>query len=248
MKSGLSSPQRAAVFAFLYAIFVLSCGCAKFPAGPGNGHAKRLTFTITFEGAIRQEPTVDVPRPAYYFILIDNDDDPGGQNGPVPVVAPPWGNGYAAGHYTHMIVLGQFLGAPTWDYFLYEMNDPDGSLNEPVLIGQPVSYTTPRPGDIVIRFEIDLLQISPDLHSALDITHLQINFIATDDVPTDPDVPGKFWDALGAGEGELNSFINIDVRQDIRYDLEYFTSLTEPAGDVADSALDIVDFSIEVTS
>src|SRR5437868_3579167 len=60
-------------------------GCAKLPAGGGIPTTKRVTFSSTMQSAINQNFVYIIPlRPS----ALSNPPD----QGPVPVVAPPWGN------------------------------------------------------------------------------------------------------------------------------------------------------------
>lgn len=223
-------------------------GCARFPDESDGARAKRLVISITLAGEARLGIGSDVRDPYYYFFLIRNEGDPSGQTGPLPVIQPPWGNGYAAGRYTHMVTLGPFQAQPLGQYLLYRFDDP-GTQVQAVLLGTPVAFTAPATGDTILRFEIDLAQISATPADAARITHLQVNIIATDYLPSNPDEPSdsKRWDALGSGAGDINRFLNLAVTQDSTYDNSYFGNI-EPRGDVADPSLDIVDFSIEVRS
>jgi hypothetical protein len=216
----------------------LVLGCAKFPLS-GGSDTKRLRFIIRFNSAIN---------PNYVYIVAINDanDETGVQGGPIPVIAPPWGNGFVAGKATHFIVFGNFPGTGG-GYLIYKFTDPN--LVNYVPIGLPVSYVIPDFDDDTLEFEIDLAQIRPPPADAKDIFALQVNILTMDRVPTDPgDTNPKIWDAFGNSTDPLsiNDYITIDVTIDRTYsnaDLNI-----EPTGDTSLPPIDIVDFSIQIRS
>jgi hypothetical protein len=236
---------------YAFVATLLSCGCARFPAGGGGEQGKRIIFTITFGADVH----VSQDNSYYYLILIDNDKDISGVSGPVPVIQAPWGNGYAAGHYTHMIVVGRLNPGATNQCWLYQMTDPDHDLTKFV----PVGLT--RVSDVagkVIHCEISSADIGIDLSTAGAVIPLQINVIATDEIPVNPNEGShKHWDAFGNGlEAQYTAYINIDIAQNVTHTRDDYGGVTfEPSGDVGgdpgdtkDPALDIVDFKIQVAS
>ncbi len=234
-------------------------GCARFPANPGAASGKRLVFTLTFQNDLRLGLGDD--QTAYsYLVLIDNDNDPTGATGPIPVIqkspAGSWGNGYAAGHFTHVVALGPFKSFQGPGVIgLYKLNDPDVDQNQLIPRGQPVSVTDPHTGDKVIRFELDTHQLGIDLTQDQNPVFIQVNVVATNVIPDNPAGDyDRFWEAFGNNaEGNLNKYINIDVRQDGVYDLQKYGADFEPVGDVrngdrTEPSLDLIDFQIEVRS
>lgn len=171
----------------------LCAGCARTPAGVTPGQQTLVTFEVQVAGSVSVDPN------AYYYIVIDTDNDP--TDGPVPVVARPWGNGYAAGSYTHYI-----LYRPGAGFRVFQSADENHTEN--TYIGPPLQAgvgTTNRPSDTLI-IQIDRSQIAtvnPDVRA------LDVNVIATDRVPLDPqEVTPKTVDGLG---GSGNEFVTIPL-------------------------------------
>src|SRR5688500_14526164 len=69
----------------LIALFLGSC--AKFPAGSGGTGTARLIFEMEMDGAIN-------PNFVYIVAMNPSTEDNPTTEGPIPVIAPPWGNGF----------------------------------------------------------------------------------------------------------------------------------------------------------
>jgi hypothetical protein len=224
---------RTAVFGLLLA-FVF--GCAKFPEGGGGVFTKRFRFVIRLAAPVN-------PNYVYIFAINDADDITGEHGGPLPVIAPPWGNGFVAGKATHFIRYDGFQ--PNGGYAVFKFVDQ--TLLTYFQTGIPISFTTPGPDDNFLEFEIDATQLRPNPNDALQIRALQINLLTMDRVITDPNDHGpKHWDALGDSRdpGSSEDYITIDTTGPRIYrnsDMQ-----NEPEGDVDDPSLDIVDWTIEV--
>lgn len=221
-----------AVLACLTAILI--GGCAKFPGGGGGAGSKRLIFKMTMDGPIN---------PGFVYIVALNPstlESPITQ-GPIPVIAPPWGNGFVAGGVTYFV---RWDTAQSPHFLIYQFRD--GQLIDYFERGVPVNYLEVGAGDKTIQFEIDLAQIASSTAEADTFQSVQVNFLTMDRVPqgTSGD---KFWDALGDGRlpTEINEFVNIPLRTSGTYDNRRFQDL-EPRGDAPDPALDIIDWSVEV--
>ncbi len=160
--------------------------------------------------------------------------------GPIPVIAPPWGNGFVAGNATHFV---RWDVSQSPDYLLYEFRD--AQLLTWVAIGVPVNYEDVMPGARRIYFEIDLDQIVPT-GTADTYKSIQVNFLTMDNVPqgTGGD---KVWDALGDSRipSGINQYVTIPLTTSGVYDNARFADL-EPRLDTQDPSLDIVDWRIEV--
>lgn len=209
-------------------------GCAKLPDIPVSPGATRVNIRITLD-----EPV----NPNYIYIVglnPSNDDTPVTQ-GPIPVIAPPWGNGMMAGQATHFV---RWSTDQSPRYQIYEFLD--AALNNFRPTGVPLVVINPGPSDRVLQFEIDLTQIAPTAAAAADYRSLQINLFTMDRVPQGS-AGTKNWDALGDGNlaSEINSPITIPLRTAAIYDNARYADL-EPRGDQADPTLDMVDFRIEV--
>jgi len=180
-------------------------------------------------------------RPEYhYFVLFNLSNDPTGQAGPVPVLVPPWGNGFAGGAFTHFMRFDRFQ--PQARYALYRVVQGT-NLSVFEFLGVPISVQPVSAESNRLRFEILLTQFIPDPEDAQAMQFIQLNFIATDRVPIDPnDTTPKVSDALGAPG--LGQYLNLRIDQD-RIIRNLDTGL-ESGGDVADPDLDIVDWRVEV--
>lgn len=174
-----------------------------------------------------------------YFFLIRNAGDSSGVNGPIPVIAPPYLNGFATGlqndttrpdyaaGFTDFVEYSRVQRQVTPSgYTFYHL--PGGIKGDPnadifVTRGEPDAATPPAGGSI-LRFEIALSRLTPDTSNGeLDPSngtnrYLQINVVATTTTPHNPQVvdPAKFLDAFGEqriGSGSFNAFITIDTTQ-----------------------------------
>lgn len=208
--------------------------CARFPDTPEGGGVRRIAVEVRVAGRIRPD--------YHYFVLFNLSNDATGQVGPVPVVAPPWGNGFAAGAFTHFMQFDNLQ--PAGGYGLYRVV-PNTNLSVFQYLGaprlsEPVGAQSDR-----LRFEIDLTQFIPDPNDAQQIQFIQLNIIATDRIPTDPnDLTPKVVDALGDPTLGVSQYLNLRINQN-RIVRNADTNL-EPRDDVRDPDLDIVDWRVEV--
>ena len=219
---------RAAIAAIL--LIALAPGCAQLPPGSTALSGKRLIVTLNYSGFINPN--------YHYFFLVNNVGDQNA-NGPVPVVLPPYGNGFAtgsgaqAGGFTDFVRFDSFQPGNN-GYSLYHVV---GDLNRSAFVneGSPVSTTRPDPTDPrtgkQLQFQLDLSQLVTDSNgkplpadqavaAAKTIRFLQMNIISTDIVPTDLTTPiNKQVDSLGdtrTSTGQ-SSFIVLDVSQNRVY-------------------------------
>lgn len=215
-------------------IALLLGSCAKFPAGSGGSGTARLIFEMEMDGAIN-------PNFVYIVAMNPSTEDNPTTEGPIPVIAPPWGNGFVEGGVTHFV---------RWDtsqsphFLIFKFRD--AQLIDFFETGVPVNFLEVEPGTKIIRFEIELTQIAANLAEAQSFRTLQVNFLTMDNVPQG-NSGEKVWDALGDGRlpGTINEFVNIPLRTSGIYDNRRFQDL-EPVGDNPDPALDIKDWSVEV--
>lgn len=209
-------------------------GCAKLPDTATGGASTRLAFTITLAREVN-------PNYVYMVALRPSTDDNPTEQGPIPVIAPPWGNGFVAGTVTHFV---SWANVQSPRYLLYRFRD--ALLIDYFALGAPVNYVDVLPGGKELRFEIDLTQIAPDAATAALYRSLQFNILTNDRIPQGA-AGSKVWDALGDGRlaSEINTPITISLRNSRTFDNAGFLNL-EPNGDVADPDLDIVDWKVEV--
>jgi hypothetical protein len=205
---------------------LLLAGCAKFPSQSVQPSGKQLVIRMSVAGRIN---------PSYFYYVAFNT---GSQTslGPLPVIAPPWGNGWGTGTITHFVRYAQ------GGYRIFRILPNTNNLGIVDTGSPPISSEQPSGGG-TLRFTVDLSQIASEI-PADQIQTLTVNFIATDIVPTDPYFPGpKYYDALGETGSD---FLTISTEQSRVYSNSDFQ--IEPAGDVlnGDSDLDIVDWSVEV--
>ncbi|MDW8105960.1 MAG: hypothetical protein RMK45_00615 [Armatimonadota bacterium] len=225
---------QASLWFGLCLLMLTLAACARFPKTPEGAGVRRIAVEVQVAGRIRPDYV--------YFVLFNLSNDPTGQAGPVPVVAPPWGNGFAAGAFTHYM---RFDGLqPAGGYALYRII-PNTNLSvweylEPPRLSEPV-----RPDSDRLRFEIDLTQLERDANRAAALRFIQLNIIATNRVPLDPNDPApKVVDSLGDPVLGVSQYLNLRIDQS-RVLRNADTNL-EPRGDVPDPDLDIVDWRVEV--
>lgn len=224
--------------AALLLILAILAGCARFPP-EGRLESKRLIVQFSVAGRVRPD--------YYYFILIDNDDDPIGVDGPIPPVAPPWGgNGFATGSFQTFI---EYNGAlPFGGFTVFRVLDPD-RLQVFQAVGAPLEARI-SPDGKTVRVVIDFSAIARPSQQPNDIRVLQVNIIATDRTPKDPtDTALKLWDALGDSRVFVNTYLTVQTDTDRL--LRNTDTRLEPQGDVVngnDPDVDIVDWQIEVRS
>jgi hypothetical protein len=180
-------------------------GCAKSPSMPGASVGTQIVVSMTVRGVIRPD--------YFYYVLFNNSADASGTSGPVPVVAPPYGNGFAAGTFTQFVVVN---GAQSSGYGVYAVK-PGSNLRSFTPLPSPVQTAT---GTSTIQFRIPLSELATPSVPAASIRYLQINFVNTNTVPVDPNYTGlKLFDALGDSTqpGGINDYISIDVSKAATY-------------------------------
>lgn len=216
-------------------------GCAKLPDGGIGGGTTRLVIRMRMRNAIN-------PNFIYMVALRPSTDANPPELGPIPVIAPPWGNGFVAGEATHFVEWANPL-SPKYQLFQFR---PGTDLIEYFSLGVPAAYTDVIPGtSTTIEFELNLSQLAASEAEAETFQTLQLNFLTMDRIPQGS-LGSKNFDALGDGRlsTSINSPITIPLRNSGTYDnsTAQFTDL-EPEGDVLPSSepsLDIIDWSIEV--
>ena len=242
---------RLANYALLYPIsltvLLLSQGCARVPSS-AKGSGTQLIVTMTVAGNINPND--------FYFVLFNATSNPVASQGPIPVVASPWGNGFAAGQFTGFVRVDS--SQPNGGYGVYSVV-PDTSLQTFTYLGSPINTTPVTGSSTFIQFTIPLSQLATSSLRASDITAVQMNFINTDRIPVNPnDTNTKEFDALGDARipSQVNDPITIPVQQAGTYSNSSALD-KEPEGDVTEcgngvfttvnnSDLDIVDWSVQV--
>lgn len=237
------------------------CGCARAPQQAARG--VRLAVTVRLNGPVNDT--------YHYFFLIRNAADSFGVNGPIPVIMPPYLNGFATGQnaatagFTDFVEYSRGQRQPTASgYGLYHV--PGGINGDPnrnifVARGEP-ERTVPPAGGPLLQFELDLSRLQPlpgepDPNNGQLPRYLQVNVLATTTTPTDPAIPDadKLVDAMGEqrlGSATFNSFLTIDTSQNRSYESSSTPGYPgyEPLNDVypadRDPAVDIAFWSIRI--
>lgn len=269
-RQGLSAVFRSerlrAGIPWLVALSLAVVGCARLPPSRNALSGRRLVVTLRFRQPIN---------PNYsYFFLINNAGDPNAP-GPIPVLLPPYGNGFATGPggqraFTDFV---RFDNQQVQGYAVYHVVADAGNNENYVRTGRPVNAVLPTSdptltGSYELRFELDLSQLVTDasgnpladpveaVNQARNIRFLQVNVVATSLVPIDPATPVvKLTDAFGDTRTPLgaSSWLTLDTTQIGRvFRSSDFIGqpIEEPTTpDVFggdDGSLDLVEWSIEV--
>ncbi len=179
------------------------------------------------------------PNYVYFVAFNPSVDEIPTVQGPIPVISPPWGNGFVSGSSTHFM---------RWDDFQSPKYQIYAFLNTTLLdffaVGVPVQELPVGPGSREIRFEIELDQIAGTTPPE-DLKSIQLNFLTMNVVPQGS-AGSKVWDALGNGSipSEINDFVTIPLRVGIYNNATF--QFREPNGDCIDPGLDIIDWQVEI--
>ncbi len=223
----------------------------------------RLALTMRMNGPINDF--------YHYYLLIRNGGDASGQNGPIPVILPPYLNGFATGQnaasagFTDFVEYSRGQRQPTTSgYGLYHVpGGIDGDPNRNVFAARGEPEYTSQPGaGALLQFELDLSRLQPstgetDPNNGQLPRYLQVNVLATTTTPTDPQVPDpdKYVDAMGdqtLGSGSFNAYMTIDTAQNRVYESSSspgypgYEPLRDPYPSDKDPAVDIAYWSIRV--
>jgi hypothetical protein len=221
-------------------LVLLTVSCARLPDGGFGAASTRLIFRVRMKGAIN-------PNFVYMVALRPSNEVNPPELGPIPVIAPPWGNGFVAGEVTHFVQWSDFLSPK---YQIFEFREGT-DLIEFRPIGVPVLFSDVGAGATEIEFELNLDQLADPPADAVNFRSLQINFLTMDRIPQGS-VGTKNWDALGDGRlpQEINSPITVPLRISGIYNNQTLQFIDlEPEGDVIqanDPALDIIEWEVEV--
>jgi hypothetical protein len=196
-------PLRRFVYGLLPMSLLLVPGCAKSPGNSGSTSpvsGPQLLVSMTVAGRINPS--------YYYYILFNTSNTATSSVGPVPVVAPPYGNGFAAGAFTNYVEYnGSGLDGTGFGFYTIsaDLLTPK-PLGTGQLIQKQVSGGT-------LTFQIPLAYLATQNITVDQIQSLQINFVATNVAPVVGQtlaVP-KFFDALYPPT-ETTSYVNIVTR------------------------------------
>src|SRR5436309_9455859 len=119
----------------------VTAGCAQTPSGVAGPPPRQLLLTMTVDGVIAPED--------FYYLAMDFSGDPA--KGPVPVIGPPWGNGWGAGSITHYVLIHGNQAQ------VYRIR-PNTNLLESDFIGRPFDYRAPvNSGTLSVTLDLDAL-------------------------------------------------------------------------------------------
>ncbi len=191
----------------LVLMLLIPAGCAKSPSGGSTSPVSgpQLIVTMTVAGNIN---------PAYYYYILFNvNNTPGPNNsavtGPVPVVATPYGNGYAAGAFTNYVEYnGGLPGGTNFNYFAV-----DPTLFNSQVLG-PGRLIQKQAVGSTLTFQLPLAYLATSGVTADQINSLQVNFITTNVVPVNGQniSTAKYFDALYPPQQAGNSYVNLIIR------------------------------------
>jgi hypothetical protein len=239
---------NAARYLVVFVFVMIVTGCAEYPSSSSSSSGGMLNITMSVEGTINPN--------YFYFVVFNNVNDSHAVNGPDPVIAPPYGNGFVAGAATSYVEYSQTL--PGDGYLFYRF--PNSTLTQPTAIGAPPQDTPVPSGGNTIQFQIPISDLATSNVSASETNYIQVNFLTTNRIPVNPeDTSPKEFDALGNTSlvNELNDYITIPVSQSNTYSSA--STGDEPAGDeqvtngsggyssVNDPDVDISGWTIQVT-
>ncbi len=219
------------------ALLLLPAGCAKGPPGSPTGGGSNITgrqliISMTVRG------NIDLANDYYYAVFNVNGATRNGFTGPVPVVTDfeRGGNGFAGGAFCLYVECHQGAGTTTGTPLgIYGV---DSTLLTPTYIGPPVQESV---NGGTFQVQIPLADIATAYANQTgtsftesDITNLEVNFIATNVVPVNPQSTSvKYFDALGDPRlGQTNAFVTIPTTQDTTYTNDTLGG-QEPTEDVA---------------
>ena len=268
--------------ATLFPILILlwASGCAQLPPNQNGLSGVRLRVTMTFRGDIN-------PNYAYFFLINNTstatklEGDPNAP-GPVAIFLPPYGNGFARSSNNDASSIGftDYIRFDQTGYRLwYVSGNAQSGFSYLPANQSPISSVLPgQNGELTnkqLQFEIDLSQLLRQANGApltdqtqaitiaRAIRYLQVNIVATSNVPTDlTTLREKQVESLGDTRDSTSrsSFLLLDVSGSnplVSNNNVLNSLIKEPAeNDVVDlgsnrigggdPSLDIVDWSIEV--
>ncbi len=246
---------RRTLLTALPALLLLPSGCAKAPSGGITSPASGPQLFVTLTVAGRINPSY------YYFVLFNLNNAPGpgntGVTGPVPVVAVPYGNGFAAGAFLRYVEVNG-------NQFNY--NGISADLLTPQPLGAANLVQASASGS-TLSFQLPISALATPAIAVSQIQTIQVNFVTTNVTPPPGDTlpnPPKVFDALQiSGQSSANSYLNIiaginGVIQPYSYQntssgtvLQYVNGLSVPATDQAGlttADLSVVNFNLQITS
>ncbi len=187
---------------------LLLAGCAKAPSSGITSPISGPQLLVTMTVAGRINPSY------YYFVLFNVNNTPSqsnsGPTGPVPVVAPPYVNSFAAGAFTNYVEYNQGVpGGTGFGFYLI-----DAALRETKYLGSSGYLVASQVSGGTLSFQLPLADLATSTVTVDQIQTLQINFVTTNAVQVlgnDFSTP-KYFDALYPPDQSGNNFVNIFVR------------------------------------
>jgi hypothetical protein len=220
------------------AVAFIAAGCAKLPPNGATGNGTIITLSMTMQQPIN---------PGFTYVMALNPGttlNPTTQ-GPIPVIAPPWGNGIVSGNCQYLIIWN--LNAPQQQQAqIYAISSPNSPPTPTPYV--PISFSESSDG-LTLTAEITTDEIAPTPTAAAAYQSLQVNFLTMSIVPTPQYTGTRIEDALGnqGNSSSINSWITIPLNTSGSYNnARYGGDLAAPNW-VSDPTLDIVNFNVQVT-
>lgn len=253
-------PRLLCLLPLLTGLLLLPTGCAKSPPGTTSNSSSGPQVFVTMTVAGNLNPNY------YYFVLFNVNESKGpgtGITGPVPVVAVPYGNGFAAGAFSNYVEFHN--GQPGGTNFGFWTISAD--LLTPSYLGSSSPYLVQsQAGSNTFTVQIPLAALATASTPLAAIQNIEVNFIATNIVPPPGDtLTPKYVDSLYPTNDatSLNRFIIVPTTQSGIY--QNSDQNLEPTGDVSQyingipttvtparlsdvSSLDISDWSVRISS
>ncbi|MGO8670585.1 MAG: hypothetical protein ACLQVD_04355 [Capsulimonadaceae bacterium] len=210
------------VLAGVLAVTVAIAGCGA-PSSSSQSNGPQLLVNMTVEG--------DINPADYYFVLFNVTNTPVQSTGPAPVITSPWGNGFASGDITAFMLFDQTAQNSGYQMFAVAPGSNDLTFTPlpPPTSSAPVTFGTSQ----TLSFEIPISALATAAIPASKITTIQVNFLATDQIPPTGYTGNKLFDALGDGRilSQVDSAITITATPGQSYN----DTPQEPAGDVMET-------------
>jgi hypothetical protein len=222
----------------LLVVALVAAGCAKLPSGGSQGSGTIINLSMTMQQPIN---------PGFTYVMALNPttvQNPVTQ-GPIPVIAPPWGNGIVGGNSQYLVIWN--LNAPQGQQAqIYNVPSPGAQPIPTAFV--PITFSQ-SPDGLTLNAEVLASEIAPSAAVAQTYQGLQVNFLTMSIVPTPQYTGSRIEDALGNqnNPNTINSWITIPLNTSGTYNnARYGGDLTSPNW-VSDPTLDIVNFSVQIT-
>ncbi|HEY3782167.1 MAG TPA: hypothetical protein VGL56_13875 [Fimbriimonadaceae bacterium] len=230
------SAQKSKIL-WLAPFFLLSTSCAELPSGGATGNQTLITLSMTMQQPLNQGFTYAM---ALNPVTTTNPTN----QGPIPVILPPYGNGIVAGGCQYLIIWN-FSAPPTQQAQIYTLATPNFFPAPTPYV--PINFSL-SPDGTTLTAEISISEIASSSTVAATYQALQINFLTMSVVPTGSNQVSRIYDALGnqGNNSTQNSWITVPLNTAGTYNnARYGNELAAPNW-ISDPTLDITNFSVNV--